>query len=86
MPRKVDNVIEAVARQRGQRATLSVGRCELCDYVADVSAEFASLAKMNDLRFLAYLLGMVVEEAANQSRIASESRGLPSASADTAET
>ena len=38
------------------------------------AAEFASLAKMNDLRFLAYLLGMVVEEAKNQSRIASECR------------
>jgi len=85
MPRKIDNVIEAAARQRGQRATLSVGRFELCDYVADVAAELASLAKAHDLRFLSYLLGMVVEEAKNQSRIASECRHLPPASADIAE-
>ena len=85
MPRKIDNLIEAAARQRGQKATLSVGRSELCDYVADVATELASLARMKDLRFLAYLLEMVVEEAKNQSRIASKCRHLPAASADIAE-
>jgi hypothetical protein len=85
MPRKVDNAIEADAR-RGRRATLSVERWELCNFVADVASEFGQRASSHDLRFLAYLLAMVFEEATNQSRIAAHSRWLPPASTDAVET
>ena len=69
MPRKVNNALDAAIRRREQRATLSVGRRELCSYVADISSVFAHLARSHDLRFLTYLLAMVIEEAAYQARI-----------------
>jgi hypothetical protein len=73
MSRKVRDAIDAAARRHAKRATLSVGRHELCDYVAEVTSEFVHLASSRDLRFLAYLLAMVFEEATYQSRAASAS-------------
>src|SRR5262245_44497832 len=49
-----------------------VGRRELCDYVADFASEFHQVASSNDMRFLSYLLAMVVEEAVHQSNLASD--------------
>jgi hypothetical protein len=83
MPRRVSNAIDAAAGRRSRRATLSVGRRELCDYVANISSEFRDLARSHDLRFLAYLLAMVFEEAANQARVSSYSE--PSLPASTEE-
>jgi hypothetical protein len=73
MPGKVDNAIDAAARRRSRRATLSVGRRELCDYVAEMASEFGELARSHELKFLCFLLEMVVEEAVHQSRIAAGS-------------
>jgi hypothetical protein len=74
MSKKLSDAIDAAARRRSRRATLSVGRRELCEYVAAVSSEFGHLATSHDLRFLAYLLGMVFEEVVYQSRFASPSQ------------
>jgi hypothetical protein len=81
MPRKVNNAVDAAAKRGARRATLSVGPRELGDYVAAVSSEFGQLARGHDLRFLAYLLEMVCEEAVNQSRIAAQSPPSPEATA-----
>jgi hypothetical protein len=85
MARKVNNAIDAAARRRSRKGTLSVGRRELCDYVAEVSSEFGHLVRSHNLRFLDYLLAMVFEEAVNQSRLASHS-GSASPSSPTATT
>jgi hypothetical protein len=68
MSRKVENAMDAAARQRARRENLTIGRRELCDYVAAISLEFAHLTKSHELRFLSYLLALVSTEAANQSR------------------
>jgi hypothetical protein len=82
MPRKVNNAIEAAAQRRLRRATLSVGRRELCDYVVEIASEFGHLVRGHDLRFLAYLLAMVCEEAVHQSRIASDTLSPPGAATE----
>jgi hypothetical protein len=71
--RKIYSAIDAAAMRRRKKAYLAVGRRELCDYVADIASEFHQAASGNDLRFLSYLLAMVVEEAVHQSKIAPES-------------
>jgi hypothetical protein len=77
MPKDLRDAIDAVARRRSRRGTLSVGRRALCDYVADMTSEFGQLAKSHDLRFLSYLLAMVVEEAVHQSQLAADSESAP---------
>jgi hypothetical protein len=84
MARKVHDAIDAAARRRSRKGN-SVGRRELCDYVAEVSSEFGHLVRSHNLRFLDYLLAMVFEEAVNQSRLASHS-GSSSPSSPTATT
>jgi hypothetical protein len=81
MSKKIHSAIDAAAMRRRKRAFLPVGRRELCDYVADVASEFGQVASSNDMRFLSYLLAMVVEEAVHQSRIAADSESPPSAAA-----
>jgi len=68
--RKIYSAIDAAAMRRRKRAYLSVGRQELCDYVADFALEFHQVTSDNDMRFLSYLLAMVVEEALHQSKVA----------------
>ena len=75
--RKIYSAIDAAAMRRRKRAYLPVGRRELCDYVADFALEFHQVTSDNDMRFLSYLLAMVVEEAVHQSNLASEP-ALPS--------
>jgi hypothetical protein len=77
--RKIYSAIDAAAMQRRRRAFLPVGRRELCDYVADIASQFDQLASNNDMRFLSYLLAMVVEEAVHQSRIVADSGLAPPA-------
>jgi hypothetical protein len=59
-----------------------VGRRELCDYVADIASEFGQVASSADMRFLSYLLAMVVEEAVHQSRIAADLESAPPVATD----
>ena len=72
MSKKIYSAIDAGAMRRRRRAFLPVGRRELCDYVADIASQFHQVASSNDMRFLSYLLAMVVEEAVHQARITSE--------------
>jgi hypothetical protein len=75
--KKIYSAIDAAAMRRRGTTSLSVGRRELCDYVTDIASEFRQAASSNDMRFLSYLLAMVVEEAVHQSRVTSE-HDLPS--------
>ena len=80
--RKIYSAIDAAAMRRRRGAFLPVGRRELCDYVADFASEFHQVASTNDMRFLSYLLAMVVEEAVHQSNLASD-RDPPSGDSQT---
>ncbi len=71
--RKLYSAIDAAAMRRRKRAHLPVGRRELCEYVMDFALEFHEVAISNDMKFLSYLLAMVVEEAVHQSEIAADS-------------
>jgi hypothetical protein len=75
--KKIYSAIDAAAMRRRKRAYLPVGRQELCDYVADFALEFHQVTSDNDMRFLSYLLAMVVEEAVHQSNIAA-AHAMPS--------
>jgi hypothetical protein len=78
--RKIYSAIDAAAMQRRRRAFLPVGRRELCDYVADIASELGHVTCSNDMKFLSYLLAMVVEEAVHQSSLASDPDSPTSAS------
>jgi hypothetical protein len=69
--KKIYSAINAAAMRRRGRTSLSVGRRELCDYVTEIASEFRQ-ASSNDMKFLSYLLAMVVEEAVHQSRVIPE--------------
>jgi len=43
----------------------------------DFALEFHEVAISNDMKFLSYLLAMVVEEAVHQSEIAADSESAP---------
>jgi hypothetical protein len=75
--RKIYSAIDAAAMRRRRKAFLPVSRQELCDYVADFALDFHQVATNKDMRFLSYLLAMVVEEAVHQSDLAS-GREVPS--------
>ena len=75
--RKLYSAIDAAAMRRRGRTSLSVGRRELCDYVTEIASEFRQAASSNDMKFLSYLLAMVVEEAVHQSEIAADSESAP---------
>jgi hypothetical protein len=75
--RKLYSAIDAAAMRRRKRAHLPVGRRELCEYVMDFALEFHEVAISNDMKFLSYLLAMVVEEAVHQSEIAADSESAP---------
>lgn len=75
--KKIYSAINAAAMRRRGRTSLSVGRRELCDYVTEIASEFRQAASSNDMKFLSYLLAMVVEEAVHQSEIAADSESAP---------
>jgi hypothetical protein len=78
MPRKISAAMNSLAQRGARRATLSVERGDLCVYLADFASEFDRLAKgHDDLRFLSYLLGLVLEEAVRQSSIAMDAGPPP---------
>jgi hypothetical protein len=56
----------------GDERTEAAAAAEVASYIADISGELAILAQDSKLEMLAYLLGIVQTEAANQTQI----RGL----------
>jgi hypothetical protein len=80
--RKIYSAIDAAAMRRRRRAFLPVGRQELCDYVADFALEFHDVTSSNHMKFLSYLLAIVVEEAVHQSQLAADSEPAPPGATD----
>ena len=71
--RKIYSAIDAAAMVRRRRAHLPVQRRELCEYVTDLTLALHDVTSSSkDMKFLSYLLAIVVEEAAHQAERAAD--------------
>jgi hypothetical protein len=75
--RKIYSAIDAAAMVRRRKAHLPVARRELCEYVTDFALAFHGVTNSKDMKFLSYLLAMVIEEAMHQSELAAEPESPP---------